>query len=170
MSKITNEILEELSEELVDTLLDSGLTITAAESCTGGLVASFITYVSGSSACFYGSFVTYSNEIKMKMLGVSVETLENHGAVSSECVEQMCKGAAERMDSDIAIAISGIAGPSGGTEQKPVGTVYIGVYFNGKDNKKSVVDRFNFEGDRQAVRLSSVYEAFKMVLSGLRCC
>ncbi len=164
MQHITNKQIEKLAQELVGKLIDRGLSITAAESCTGGLVASFITFISGSSACFNGSFVTYSNDMKNKMIGVDTNVLERHGAVSAECVEQMCEGSAKQACADIAIAISGIAGPTGGTEQKPVGTVYIGACFN----DSVTVELFHFEGSRQEVRLSAVYEAFRMALDVLQ--
>ncbi len=160
VTQITNETLESLAQKLVGILVDRGLSITAAESCTGGLFASFITSVSGSSSCFNGSFVTYSNEMKTSMIGVSVDVLDEYGAVSAQCVEQMCHGAIEKTEANISIAISGIAGPTGGTEQKPVGTVYIGVLFDGK----SCIERFVFEGNRQEVRLSAVDKALNMVL------
>ncbi len=160
MQNIDNLGIEKLAAELVNKLIDKKLSITAAESCTGGLVASYITSVSGSSSCFNGSFVTYSNEMKTKMIGVSVDTLEKHGAVSNQCVHEMCQGSREQTVANMSIAISGIAGPSGGTEQKPVGTVYIGVSLN----ENTRVELFNFVGSRQEVRLSAVCEALNMAL------
>ncbi len=164
MQHIEHWEIEKLAEELVKQLIDKRLSITAAESCTGGLVASYITSISGSSTCFNGSFVTYSNKMKTHMIGVDTDTLEKYGAVSEQCVHEMCQGSREQTKANISIAISGIAGPSGGTEQKPVGTVYIGVSLH---NNSKVV-RFNFVGNRQEVRLSAVYEAFKMALESLK--
>ena len=102
-------------------------TITCAESCTGGLVASLITRISGSSDIFNGSIVTYSNKIKNQELNVKNETLEKFGAVSTEVVNEMLDGVIKKFDANFAIAISGIAGPNGGTKSKPVGTVVIGI-------------------------------------------
>jgi len=105
--------------------MNKGLTIGTAESCTGGLVASKIVSIPGSSAYFEGSVVTYSYKLKESLLGVQSATLQKHGAVSEECVKEMVKGATKYLNVDVAVAISGIAGPSGGTEEKPVGTVWI---------------------------------------------
>lgn len=101
------------------------LTLSTAESCTGGSIAARITSVAGSSAYFKGSVVAYSNEVKMEMLHVPVETLEKYGAVSEETVIEMVKGAMKALKTDCAVATSGIAGPGGGTKEKPVGTVWI---------------------------------------------
>ncbi len=133
-------------------LIKKSYTITAAESCTGGLFASFITSVSGSSKCFNGSFVTYSNETKMSIVNVDKAVFSKYGAVSEQCVRQMCMGAMNSAKADISVAISGIAGPLGGTEEKPVGTVYIAVLYNGIVE----VSHNIFEGDRESVRYRSV--------------
>jgi nicotinamide-nucleotide amidase len=106
-------------------LFDRGLTLTTAESCTGGLIASMITSEAGSSKVFKAGFVSYANEIKQSMLGVQVATLDTHGAVSHETVLEMAYGALERSGSQLAVAVSGVAGPDGGTDDKPVGTVYL---------------------------------------------
>ncbi len=153
--------LKILAEKLVDMLIKKNYTITAAESCTGGLFASYITSVAGSSECFKGSFVTYSNEMKMKMINVSSNMLQKHGAVSSECVTEMCRGAMLQTSSDISIAISGIAGPSGATPNKPVGTVYIAVLYKAHLIK---VGHYIFEGNRDDVRNYSVKEALSSVI------
>jgi nicotinamide-nucleotide amidase len=116
-----------LEEVVVRGLAEKGLTVAAAESCTGGLLMKRLTDVPGSSACVSGGFVTYSNEMKMKILGVSGETLRAHGAVSPETALEMARGAARVSGADVGIAITGIAGPSGGTESKPVGTVFCAV-------------------------------------------
>ena len=107
-------------------------TITCAESCTGGLVASLITRISGSSDIFNGSIVTYSNKIKNQELNVENETLEKFGAVSTEVVNEMLEGVIKKFDANFAIAISGIAGPNGGTKNKPVGTIVIGIASNNR--------------------------------------
>jgi len=114
-----------LAGKVLDLLREQGATLTAAESCTGGLIASMLTRIPGSSDCFHAGFVTYDNDIKRSVLGVEQSTLEQHGAVSEEVVIQMARGAMERSGADYGIAVSGIAGPGGGSEEKPVGTVWL---------------------------------------------
>lgn len=135
-------------EQLIGRLLkERGQMLATAESCTGGYIAHLITSIPGSSAYFMGSVVSYDNKVKMGQLGVSAETLTSVGAVSSETVEQMARGVIELLGTDYAIATSGIAGPDGGTPEKPVGTVWIAVA-----NKHKVLPlKFNFHGTRQAV-------------------
>ena len=135
-------------------------TISLAESCTGGLVASKLTAIKGVSEVFEGSMVTYSNRIKKEWLGVKEETLQKYGAVSKECVEEMLIGIKRRSDANITVAISGIAGPDGGSEEKPVGTVYIGVM--NEDNIE--VKRFNFNGDRGFIQEQAARSAIEMVI------
>ena len=113
-------------EDIVGQLLtEQGLTIAVAESCTGGLIAHRLTNVSGSSAYFMGGVVAYSNEVKERVLGVSGETLAAYGAVSEECAREMARGARRLFETDVALSSTGIAGPTGGTPQKPVGLVYV---------------------------------------------
>lgn len=133
-------------------------TITAAESCTGGLVATLITQQSGSSNIFKGSVVTYSNEIKSQELDVKKETLDRYGAVSCEVVDEMLDGVIKKFDADYSIAISGIAGPNGGTANKPVGTVVIGIF--GKDIEKNI-EVCIFKGSRKEVQNQSAKYALK---------
>lgn len=114
-----------MAGRVLELLIDSGKTLATAESCTGGLIASMLTRVPGSSAGFHAGFVTYSNDIKQSVLGVQASTLEAHGAVSEAVVIEMARGAMQRAGADYAIAVSGIAGPDGGTADKPVGTVWI---------------------------------------------
>ena len=121
-----------LSKEISDLFWKEGLTLATAESCTAGNVAAAITAIPGSSHFYRGGIIAYSNEVKENMLGVNPETLENKGAVSEETVIEMVKGAMKSMNSDCAVATSGIAGPTGGTPDKPVGTVWIAV---GKQEK-----------------------------------
>lgn len=130
-------------------------TVATAESCTGGLVASLITDISGSSDYFQTGYVTYANETKMSLLGVSAETLLAHGAVSEETVSEMLSGTLEKSGAQYAIAISGIAGPTGGTDEKPVGTVYIGV----ADGVEQRIKRFQFVKDRILNKEMSAYNA-----------
>ncbi len=118
---------ETLESVIGQFLLRKGWTIGFAESCTGGAVSAKITTIAGASSYFLGSVISYSNEVKHKILGVSLDTLEHHGAVSKACVREMVAGALKTLDVDVAVAISGIAGPDGGSEDKPVGTVFIGV-------------------------------------------
>ncbi len=139
---------------------EHGLTLSTAESCTGGGIAAALTEVPGSSEWFVGGFVTYSNEWKMKQLDVSAETLRQHGAVSSQTVGEMLEGLLENGGAALGIAVSGIAGPGGGTPEKPVGTVYIGVA--GRDWKR--VERWQFDGDRADVRRATIETALKMML------
>ena len=152
------------SKELVDKLIEKKLKITSAESCTGGLFAASITSISGSSGCFEGSFVTYSNEIKNKIINVKKETLSNFGAVSKECVIEMAKNSGKIMNADISIAISGIAGPDGGSEDKPVGLVWI--CLSAKNYTKPYKNIFS--GDRDEIREASVIFALDLVLDFIK--
>ena len=130
-------------------------TMCCAESCTGGLIGAAMTDMAGSSEYFLGSAVTYSNEAKMKLLGVREQTLADHGAVSEETASEMAQGAAALFGADYSVAVTGIAGPGGETPTKPVGLVYIAV----SDGSRVVVTKNNFEGGRQQVRDSTVMEA-----------
>lgn len=126
---IKNTVTE---EKLGRILKEKSLTVSTAESCTGGLVASRITDVSGSSDYFREGYVTYANEIKHQILGVTNETLQNYGAVSSECAFEMAQGLMRRTECDVAICTTGIAGPSGGTTLKPVGLIFVAVKYHDK--------------------------------------
>lgn len=137
-----------LEDHLVDLLKKYHLTITTAESCTGGLAAGRIVNVSGASEVFDQAVVTYANKAKMKLIGVSEKTLKKHGAVSKKTAKEMAKGAAKLAKADVAIAITGIAGPDGGTKEKPVGLVYIGCYVKGVVTVKEC----HFTGNREKVR------------------
>jgi nicotinamide-nucleotide amidase len=133
-----------LPEYIVQKAKEKNLTISFAESCTGGLTASNITDISGSSSVFLGSVVCYANEVKTGLLGVKEQTLIDHGAVSSQTAYEMAEGARKTMSSDIAISFTGIAGPGGGTEDKPVGTVGIGWSTKNSTDSKT----YQFRGDR----------------------
>ncbi|MGF1633456.1 MAG: competence/damage-inducible protein A [Phycisphaerae bacterium] len=137
-----------LPEAVAPTLITEGLTVTTAESCTGGLIATMLTDVPGSSGYFKQGFVTYSNEAKTAMLGVPAELLAKHGAVSEPVVRAMAEGARQRTGADVALAVSGIAGPSGETENKPVGTVHVAL----SDVQGVWARRYVFPGDRPMVR------------------
>lgn len=156
---------EENMIELQNLLRINNKTITTAESCTGGLVSYNITKIAGSSDIFNGSIVSYSNEIKNQELGVKKETLENHGAVSIQTVEQMLSGTLNKFKADYAIAISGIAGPSGGTKNKPVGTVVIGIKAKNTD---SIVDVCHFKGNREEVQIQASTYSLEKILKFLQ--
>ena len=116
-----------LSKELLDAASAKGITIGVVESCTGGLLGAAITAMPGSSSVFQGGFLTYSNKLKMQLVGVSLETLKNYGAVSEHTAKEMANGARKALGTDLVISITGIAGPGGGTDEKPVGTVCFGL-------------------------------------------
>lgn len=146
--------------KLQNILRKHNLSITTAESCTGGLVAHLITQISGSSDIFDGAIVSYSNKIKNKELEVKNETLEKYGAVSKEVVTQMLDGVLKKFDAKAAIAISGIAGPTGGTRQKPVGTVIIGIAYN----KQRIIDSYHFKGSREEIQYQAAKTSLKEIL------
>lgn len=142
-----------LEQNIGDLLTDRKVTLGTAESCTGGYLAHLITSVSGSSAYYKGSIISYANEVKQDLLGVSKDTLEQFGAVSEQTVSEMITGALSQLKVDIVIAISGVAGPSGGSEEKPVGTVFIGI----GSNQKTIVKKLSFTNHRERnIQLSSV--------------
>ena len=146
--------------KLQDMLRKHNKTITTAESCTGGLIAHMITKVSGSSDIFNGAIVSYSNEIKNQELNVKNTTLEKYGAVSTEVVEEMLAGVLSKFKADYAIAVSGIAGPTGGSDLKPVGTVVIG--FECKNVDKIVVSK-HFKGSREEVQGNAANYVFEEI-------
>jgi nicotinamide-nucleotide amidase len=156
----TEKTVQELAQVLGEKLIQAGLVCATAESCTGGGVAYAITEISGSSQWLDRSFVTYSNGAKMQMLDVKKQVIEEFGAVSEEVVQQMVIGAVKNSDADIAVAISGIAGPSGGTAEKPVGTVCISWYNTHSGGKTAT---YLFVGDRSDVRT----QAIRLALLGL---
>lgn len=154
----------ELSE-IAEILKSKGLMLATAESCTGGGIAEYCTSIAGSSDWFDCAVVTYSNRAKQKLLGVKDETLVNFGAVSHEVATEMVAGLIANTDADVGISVTGIAGPGGGTEFKPVGTVYIA--WGGRE-KSVVVKKFQFPGDRETVRKSSVNAAVTGLVSYLQ--
>ncbi|MES9845007.1 MAG: nicotinamide-nucleotide amidase [Candidatus Sedimenticola sp. 6PFRAG5] len=153
--------LEQLAGRLGERLAAKGLVMAAAESCTGGWIAKAMTDIAGSSGCFDRGFVTYSNEAKQEMLGVTRSTLEKHGAVSEETVGEMVRGALVNSRASVAVAVSGIAGPGGGTAEKPVGTV---CFAWGVEGGVSDIATYQFTGDREAVRRQAVISALNGVL------
>ena len=146
---------------IIERLSHAGKKISLAESCTGGLIASFITKESGSSTIFDGSLVTYSNRLKSNWLAVDNVTLEQFGAVSEEVVLEMSEGVLNVSDADYSIAVSGVAGPDGGSEEKPVGTVYICV----RTKEKTKVEHLRLYGDRNYIQEQSALYAIKMLIS-----
>ena len=157
---MTDHELMQLSEIVGLALKQRGATITTAESCTGGWVAKAITDIAGSSAWFERGFVTYSNEAKAQMIGVREPTLEQHGAVSEPVVVEMAIGALRAARADYAISVSGVAGPDGGSVEKPVGTVWFGV---ASVSGQGVTRRECFAGDREAVRRQATAYALNLL-------
>ncbi len=152
-----------LEEKVVMLLSEKGLVLSCAESCTGGLISKRITDVSGSSSVFNCGIISYSNEIKEKVLGVKSETLEKYGAVSEQTVREMVNGVIKVSGSDIAVSVSGIAGPNSDNTEKPVGLIYIAA----SDGKKTIVKQLNnrFINDvRNSNRTSASDEALKMII------
>ena len=152
-----------LAERLGEELLSRRLTLAVAESCTGGLLGGELTSVPGASDWFAGGVISYSNRVKSNLLGVPSETIESHGAVSRQVVEAMAEGVRDLVSSDAAMAVSGIAGPSGGSEEKPVGTVWMAVSHPGGGHQALEL----FGGDRGHVRLSAVSFVMGMLLEGI---
>ena len=155
-----DDTLVQLASELQRACLDRGLTLSTAESCTGGLVAHLITEVPGSSRYFRGGVVSYSNEAKLELLDVPPDVLEAHGAVSAQVARAMADGAARRFGSDLAIAVTGIAGPDGGTPAKPVGLTYVAV----RSRAGTEVRRYQWAGDRSGNKRESAEAALRVVL------
>lgn len=153
-----------IAQVLGELLTEKELSISCAESCTGGNIAHRITQVPGSSTYFLGSIVSYSNEVKNKVLKVTQRSIHNHGAVSKQVAEEMAEGVAKLMQTDCAIATTGIAGPDGGTKFKPVGTVWISARYNDKIVSECKI----FEGDRNAVIESATNHGMVMLINLLR--
>jgi nicotinamide-nucleotide amidase len=160
----TDKELFALSERVGQKLRGAGRRIATAESCTGGWVAKALTDVAGSSQWFECGFVTYSDAAKMRDIGVSERTLADHGAVSEATVREMAAGALRVSGADVAVAISGIAGPDGGTATKPVGTVWLSMASRRGSDVAVIAERHVFGGDRDLVRRRSVERALQLVL------
>lgn len=156
LDKIKQQVLE-----LAERFKTSGLKLVTAESCTGGGLAYWITSVPGSSAWFERGFVTYSNTAKEQLLGVKTITLNTFGSVSEQTAHEMAEGALQHSEADMSIAITGIAGPDGGSVDKPVGTVWFGL---AKRNYQTIAFMEAFLGDRQAIRLQAISRALEQVL------
>jgi len=156
--------LAALAARLAEQLLAHGLKLAAAESCTGGWIAKCLTEIAGSSEWFDRGFVTYSNGAKVTMLGVSADTLASRGAVSEESVREMAAGAVRHSQAQVAVAVSGVAGPAGGSAEKPVGSVWIAWAW---PDRRVSARCFHFDGNREAVRRAAVAEALKGLLQGV---
>ena len=157
------EKTQSLEEQVVSRLKDRNMKVSFAESCTGGLLSGRLVNVPGSSEVFDEGYVTYANEAKHRLLEVSNEILCSYGAVSRQVAEQMARGAAKRSGAQAAVGVTGIAGPDGGTVQKPVGLVYIGCFVD----SKVVVTENHFYGNREEVRAQAVEAALKLLLDCL---
>lgn len=155
--KRVNELKTEILS-IVNVLRDKGLTLGFAESCTGGLLSSYFTELAGVSDIFVGAIVSYANSVKKNFLKVSEETFKNQGAVSLECARQMAVGVRDALNVSYSVAITGIAGPSGGTKEKPVGTVFIAIA--GAENEVRVFEH-HLSGDRKQIQTQTCCEAVK---------
>lgn len=156
--------MHSLVEELSLLLASKNIRLVTAESCTGGMIAAAMTDRSGSSSLFERGYVTYSNESKIEELGVSSATIETYGAVSAQTAIEMAQGALKNSHADIAVSVTGIAGPSGGTDEKPIGLVYIGI---AQHNKDPEAIKNNFDGDRTSIRQATVEKALELLIERL---
>ncbi len=156
--------MKSIEAALVDLLIKNKMKVATAESCTGGLISQKITSVPGASECFDCGVVTYSNEQKHKLLGVSDDTLQKYGAVSEQTALEMCQGVRNLAEADFGISVTGIAGPGGGTPQKPVGTVWIGIC----GNNVHMAECFVFDGDREQVREQTADTALGIVINHIK--
>ncbi len=162
------ESIGALSEALVGELLAAAKTVSIAESCTGGWIAKSITDNAGSSGCFSYGLVSYSNGAKESLLGVSPATLEEHGAVSEQAVREMAEGALRLSGADFSAAVSGVAGPDGGSEDKPVGTVWFAWATRNKDKPEIDAEKRFLKGDRDRIRALTVVIALQGVRERIR--
>ncbi|UXA35182.1 nicotinamide-nucleotide amidase [Proteus terrae] len=160
---INYDEMTRLSIEVGKVLIEKKSTITTAESCTGGWIAKVITDIAGSSEYYHRGFVTYSNEAKHEMIGVDEQTLLKYGAVSEEVVLQMAKGALITANADFAVSVSGIAGPGGGSEEKPVGLVWFGFAMKTPKGIQATAKYCIFSGSREQVRANSVIFSLKSI-------
>ena len=159
-----HESIATLAEAVITELVESGRTVATAESCTGGWIAKALTDVSGSSAAFGFGIVSYSNDAKVSLLGVDAARIEQDGAVSESVVRRMARGAVDQSGADLAVAVSGIAGPDGGSAEKPVGTIWISWAARDGDNVEVAAARHHLKGDRESIRSQTVV----LALQGLR--
>lgn len=153
--------IQELAERVINSARDAGTTLGCVESCTGGLVGGALTGVPGSSDAFMGGLVTYANESKVRLVGVERETLEEHGAVSSQVAARMAMGGLAVLGVDRCVSVTGIAGPSGGSEEKPVGTQWFGLAIKGEEGVRCSMAEF--DGDRNEVRRQAIVMALRFL-------
>lgn len=153
-----------MEEKLVNLLIKYNLKITTVESCTGGMIASRIVNISGASGVFSEGYITYSEEAKMKMVGVKRETIEKYNVVSENVAYEMALGGAMTANADVALSVTGVAGPSGGTKDIPVGTVCIGLFFN----NRVITQKHCFSGDRLEVREKAAEKAIEIAINEIK--
>jgi nicotinamide-nucleotide amidase len=149
----------EAAHAVIDLCRERGWTLATAESCTGGLVGAALTARAGASDAYVGGVIAYSNDAKRSRLGVLDETLQAHGAVSAETAVSMAAGARRALDSDVAVSVTGVAGPGGGTPEKPVGLVYISV----EAPDGGVTEKLQLEGDRDSIRTEATFAALRLL-------
>lgn len=162
----SNEVLlriDSLKQRVFEILKTNNLTLATAESCTGGMLGAVLTSIPGISEYYGYGFVTYSNDAKQRLIGVKKETLEKHGAVSPETAMEMAEGTLNVSGADLAVSVTGIAGPGGGTPLKPVGLVYVG--YAGLQKRKFV--KLNLSGDRENIRLATVVNVLELIIKML---
>ena len=160
-----SSLLIRKAESLVALAKEKRITLGTAESCTGGLIGATLTGISGASAVFWGGIISYDNSVKESLLGVRPETLSTVGAVSEDCALQMAKGACRALGTSLAVSVTGIAGPTGATPTKPVGTVFIAV---ADQNGRAFCTENHFAGDRDAVRLQTVEKAIELLTEAIQ--
>lgn len=153
--------MNDLAYKAYQMLLENGYKISAAESCTGGLFSKLITDIPGSSSVLDVSIVTYANEAKMKFLGVSEESIKSYGVVSEAVAKEMAEGVRKLMNADVGVGITGIAGPDGGSPEKPVGTVWTAICLNGR----TYAERLSLKGDREGIREAACGAVFEKLIS-----
>ena len=163
MTELPTDLLD-LAKDVLVAALAAEMHITVAESCTGGLVAGCLTAIPGASKVIDSGFITYSNEAKTRLLGVPRDAISEHGAVSDIVAAAMAEGALAQTDADLAVAITGIAGPDGGTKDKPVGLVYLAL---AQTNRDAMVKRYVFAGTRTDIRRATVAAALELLLGRL---
>ncbi len=157
---MSDDAIRSLAEQVLDLCRSKKLLLATAESCTGGMIAAALTDIAGSSDVVERGFVTYSNRAKTELLGVAADLIAQHGAVSAEVAAEMVEGALAHAPVDLAVAVTGIAGPGGGSAEKPVGLVYLGIATRGGT---ACIERQVFRGDRAAVRCATVTRALQLV-------
>lgn len=156
-----------LAASVINKARAAGVRLAVAESCTGGLIAAALTDIAGASDVFTHGFVTYANAAKVGILGVPMRLIASHGAVSREVASAMALGALQRSDADMALAVTGIAGPASDDTQKPIGLVYIAVATSGR--ARPYVQRHHFRGDRATIRALTVRSALRLLITSLPC-